>query len=132
MCLKLTIYLLSSERSIYFDAVTSFKLGQDGNGLLVEGRDAFLDALRIIIRSSTSLRPLHHPLHQSFLRALEIDKIPNDNFIRKLFLENLPILLISWETINKISSVSISCNGSIEESYDKIGADQFPFFHEIF
>ena len=132
MCLKLTINLLSSERSIYFDAVTSFKLGQDRNSLLVEGRDAFLDALRIIIRSSASLRPLHHPLHQNFLRALEIDKIPNDNFIRKLFLENLPILLISWETINKISSVSISCNGSIEESYDKVGADQFPFFHEIF
>lgn len=131
MCLKLTIYLLSREWSIYFDAVTSFKLRKDGNGLLIEGWDAFLDALRIIIRSSTSLRSLHHSCNQSLLWALEVNKIPNDNFFCKLFLKYLPILLISRETVDKIPSIPISCNSSIEESYDEIRADQFPFLHEI-
>lgn len=81
---------------------------------MVEGRNALFDAFWIIVRPSTGLGSLHHPRNQSLFSALEIDEVPNDHLICQLLLEDLPVLLIPREAVDKVSSVAVGRDGGIE------------------
>ena len=93
---------------VYLDAIASvLELLYNGDGLFFKGLKSFFDSFRIVIQAPRLFCTLHDSLHQDFRRAIKINEIPHHNVLRDLFFELLPILKISRETIEQISSVAV-------------------------
>ena len=106
---ELRVYLLSVLSGIDTDAVVPFfKTVNDRQCLTFERRYPFLHCFWVIVSPSTGFGSFGHAIDERLGRTVEVDEVSNDDLIRELFLENIPIFLVSGEAVEQIPAIAVS------------------------
>ena len=64
------------------------------------------------------------------MRTVEVDEIPHYDLVSKLLLELVPVLVVTWESVKQVPSVSSFLDGISEQPNNEIGGEEFPFLDE--
>ena len=79
----------------------------DGLCLRLEGLNSFLHCFRVVISPAAGLASFSHAVNQSLGGAVEVDEVPDDNFISELLFELVPILLIAGKAVKQVPAIAV-------------------------
>ena len=120
------VYLLSALGSIDTDAIVPFlKTTNNGDGLAFEGQDAFLHGFGVIVSPSAGLGSFGHAVDESLGRTVEVDEVSHNDLIRESLFKDVPIFLVSGESIKQVSAVAVSWNAIFNQLHHQVRRDQF-------
>lgn len=109
------------------DLPLELELLDDRDSFVCESGQPHLDGLWVVVGAAAGLAPLGDPVHHTLFGALEVDELPNFDFVTDYRLETGQVLLVSGEAVDEVASVPVDGDGLLQQPHDEIALHEGSF-----